>query len=216
MYFGSLYRHRVSAVFALVARPMSRASAKRLKSRRNVLVIAGLLSSLTLTSILLLILAPSPLLPEARSLMVVESNPTLDEIFDTQRPIQNGRWQSIFIHHSRTRRADGAGGDHFVISGPADAADGEIRIDPRWNTQQAAAPRAGAAGSNCITICIVGDFDQSAPTATQIRRAQQLIATLQRRLRISARNVIAYDRPGSPAGLGRQFPSARLREALVP
>jgi hypothetical protein len=196
---------------------MSRASAKRLKSRRNVLVIVGLLSSLTLTSILLLILAPSPLLPEARSLLVVESNPTLEEIFDTQRPIQNGRWQSIFIHHSRTRRADrAAGGDHFVIGGPADAADGEIRIDPRWNTQQAAALSAAAPGINCVTICIVGDFDQSPPTATQIRRTQQLIATLQRRLHIPARNVIAYDRPGSSAGLGRQFPAARLREALVP
>jgi hypothetical protein len=195
---------------------MSRAAAKRLKSRRNVLVIAGLLSSLTLTSILLLILAPTPLLPEARSLMVVESNPTLDEIFDTQRPIQGGRWQSIFIHHSRTRRADGAGGDHFSIGGPADGADGEIRIDPRWNLQQAAASAGGAMAKGCITICIVGDFDQVAPTATQIRRTQQLVATIQRRLHIPAGNVIAYDRPGSAMGLGRQFPATRLREALVP
>src|SRR4051812_40444825 len=113
---------------------MSRSSTKRLKSRRNVLVIAGLLASLTLTSILLLILAPSPLLPEPRSLMVVESNPALEEIFETHTPIQAGRWQSIFIHHSKTRRVDGmAAGDHFVIMGPADGADGEIRINPRWN-----------------------------------------------------------------------------------
>lgn len=196
---------------------MSRASAKRLPSRRNVLVIAGLLSSLTLTSILLLILAPSPLLPEPRSLMVIESNPALEEIFDTQTPINVGRWNSIFIHHSKTRRAAGASaGDHFQIMGPSDATDGEIRIDPRWNTQQAAASSASSFPTNCICICIVGDFDQSAPTPTQIRRAQQLIQTLQRRLRIPAKNVIAYDRPNSPAGLGRQFPAARLREALLP
>lgn len=202
---------------------MSKASAKRLKSRRNVLVIAGLLSSLTLTSILLLILAPSPLLPEPRSLMVAESNPALEEIFDTQKPIQVGRWQSIFIHHSKTRRFEGyrAGvpdslGDHFFIMSPADGADGEIRIDPRWNTQQPALSNTAGSGSNSICICIVGDFDQSAPSATQIRRAQQLIQSLQRRLRIPARNVIAYDRPGSGTGLGRQFPAARLREALLP
>jgi len=182
-----------------------------------VLVIAGLLSSLTLTSILLLILAPTPLLPEPRSLMVVESNPALDEIFDTQTPIPAGRWQSIFIHHSKTRRMDGSAvGDHFIIMGPADGADGEIRIDPRWNTQQPALASAAGPGSNSIHICIVGDFDLSAPSATQIRRAQQLIQTLQRRLRIPARNVIAYDRPGSPAGLGRQFPAVRLKEALLP
>jgi len=194
---------------------MSRASAKRLKSRRNVLVIAGLLSSLTLTSILLLILAPTPLLPEPRSLMVIESNPALDEIFDTHAPIQSGRWQSIFIHHSKTRRADAAGDDHFLIMGPADGADGEIRIDPRWNTQQPAAT-SPPINSSCISICIVGDFDQSAPSTVQIRRAQQLVQTLQRRLRIAGKNVIAYDRPGSAASLGHQFPAARLREALLP
>jgi N-acetylmuramoyl-L-alanine amidase-like protein len=196
---------------------MSRASAKRLKSRRNVLVIAGLLSSLTLTSILLLILAPTPLLPEPRSLMVIESNPALDEIFDTQKPIQSGRWQSIFIHHSKTRRADAAAdGDHFLILGAADGADGEIRIDPRWNNQQTGITSAAGLGGNCISICVVGDFDQSAPSATQIRRAQQLIQTLQQRLRIPSKNVIAYDRPGRPTSLGRQFPAARLREALLP
>jgi len=122
---------------------MSRSDAKRLKSRRNVLVIAGLLSSLTLTSILLLILAPSPLLPEPRSLVVVESNPALDEIFDTQAPIPARRWQSIFIHHSKTRRADAATGeDHFLIAGPADGADGAIRIEQCWMNQQAAATAA--------------------------------------------------------------------------
>src|SRR4051794_27061611 len=195
---------------------MSRASAKRLPSRRNVLVIAGLLFSLTLTSILLLILAPTPLLPEPRSLMVIESNPALDEIFDTQKPISAGRWNSIFIHHSKTRRANAAlAGDHFQIMGPTDATDGEIRVAPRWNFQQAAASSANLP-NGCICICIVGDFGQSAPSPTQIRRAQQLIQTLQRRLRIPARNVIAYDRPGSPAGLGKQSPAARLREALLP
>ena len=71
-------------------------------------------------------------------------------------------------------------------------------------------------GGTCINICIVGDFDQSAPTATQIRRTQLLVQSLQRRLRIPAKNVIAYDRPGSSTGLGRLFPAARLREALLP
>jgi len=109
---------------------MSQSAAKRSKSRRSprrLLVIAGLLSSLTLTSILLLVLAPSPLLPEPRSLMVLESSSNLDEIFDTQTPIQSRRWQSIFIHHSKTRRADAAApGDHFLITSPADLSDGDI------------------------------------------------------------------------------------------
>jgi hypothetical protein len=196
---------------------MPKSPTKHLKSRRNVMVIAGLLGSLTLTSILLIALAPSPLLPEPRSLMVLDSSPTLDEIFDTQTSIDRGRWQYIFIHHSKTRRADAvAPGDHFLILNGVDASDGEIRIDPRWNHQQPATPAATSVAGNCITICVVGDFDQSAPTSTQLRRAQQLIQTLQRRLAIPAKNVIAYDRPRNPTGLGRLFPAARLRESLLP
>ncbi len=178
---------------------MSQSAAKRAKSRRNFLVIAGLLSSLTLTSILLLVLAPSPLVPEPRSLIVVESKPTLDEIFDTQIPIRPRRWKAIFIHHSKSRRADpAAGGDHFFIAGTGDGAEGEIRIDPRWNNQQSAVPAVGSVAANCITICVVGDFDQAAPSAMQLRAAQQLVQNLQRRLHIPARNVIAYDKPNSP------------------
>jgi hypothetical protein len=202
---------------------MSQSAAKRAKSRRNFLVIAGLLSSLTLTSILLLVLAPSPLLPEPRSLMVVESKAALDEIFDTQIPIQPRRWQTIFIHHSKTRRLEGyrAGvpdpqGDHFVIAAAGDGADGEIRIDPRWNNQQSAVPAGGSVAANCITICLVGDFDQAAPSAMQLRATQQLVQNLQRRLHIPARNVIAYDKPNSAGGLGRQFPVRALRDSLLP
>jgi len=196
---------------------MSQSAAKRARSRRNFLVIAGLLSSLTLTSILLLILAPSPLLPEPRSLMVVESNSSLDELFDTQVPIQPRRWQAIFLHHSKTRRADAAGGgEHFLVMGAADEADGEIRIEPRWSNQQSAIPTGGSVAANCISICLVGDFDQSAPSAAQLRAAQQLVQNLQRRLHIPAGNVMAYDRPNSPGGLGRQFPVARLRDSLLP
>lgn len=194
---------------------MARPKLKNAKSRRNVLVIGALLSSLTSTSILLLILAPSPLTPEPRSLLVVESKPNLDEIFDTSTPISSRRWQSIFVHHSKTRRADGLAGDHFLITAAADGADGGIRIDPTWTRQQPAAGPANL-GGNCITICIVGDFDQTAPSPTQMRCAQQLIQTLQRRLRIPGKNVIAYDRPNNPAGLGRQFPAASLRNALLP
>jgi len=196
---------------------MSQSAAKRAKSRRNFLVIAGLLSSLTLTSILLLILAPSPLLPEPRSLLVVESNPSLDAVFDTQEPIQARRWQSIFIHHSKTRRADAAaGGDHFLITGAADGTAGEIRIEPTWNSQQSAVPAGGSVAASCITICLVGDFDQAAPSTAQVQATQQLIQSLQRRLHIPARNVMAFDRANSPAGLGRQFPVQRLRDSLLP
>ncbi len=201
---------------------MSSAPVKAQKRRRNVLVIAGLLGSLSLTSALLLILAPSPLLPEPRSLMVLDSTPALEELFETQTPIQPNRWQYIFVHQSKTKGAEAApAGDHFLITSTGQQI--EIRIDPRWTYQKPASPAAASVAPTCITICLVGDFDQTAPTAMQVRRVQQLTAALQRRLSIPARNVIAYDpdvigtgRANSASGLGRLFPSARLRDGLLP
>src|SRR5882762_174278 len=121
------------------------------QSRRNVVVIGGLLISLSLTSALLLALAPTPLLPEPRSLMVLDSTTTLDQLFDTQTPVQPNRWQYIYIHHSKTRRADSAPtGDHFLITGQSDSQI-EIRIDPRWTYQKSAA----SIFANRISICLV-------------------------------------------------------------
>src|SRR3954467_12461531 len=96
--------------------PLSRKS-------RNVLVIGGLLLSLSLTSALLLVLAPSPLLPEPRSLMVVDTrDPSseglplatlpLDELFDPPTAIEANRWKYIYIHQSKTIQPQNTV-DHF-------------------------------------------------------------------------------------------------------
>jgi len=196
---------------------MKSSSLKDRQSRRNVLVIGGLLISLSLTSALLLALAPTPLLPEPRSLMVLDSTTTLDQLFDTQSPIQPNRWQYIYIHHSKTRRTDTApAGDHFLITGATDSADGqvEIRVDPRWTYQKAM--EGARSAPDTISICLVGDFDQSPPSEMQLRRLEQLTQALQRRLSIPGKNVITSDRQNSASGLGRRFPAARLRESLLP
>jgi len=194
---------------------MGSAPVKARKHRRNVLVIAGLLGSLSLTSALLLVLAPSPLLPEPRSLLVVDSTPALEELFETPTPIQANRWQYIFVHQSKTKKAETAPpGDHFLITTAGEQI--QIQIDPKWSYQKPASPAAASVAPTCISICLVGDFDQNAPTATQLRRVQQLTQTLQRRLSIPGKNVIAYDRANSASGLGRLFPTARLRDGLMP
>ncbi|MDW8263548.1 MAG: hypothetical protein RMJ35_13555, partial [Phycisphaerales bacterium] len=61
-----------------------------------------------------------------------------------------------------------------------------------------------------------GDLDQSAPTPMQLRRASRLVAALQSRLAIPARNVIAQPAGGSPATAGAQFPLADFRSRILP
>ena len=107
------------------------------------------------------------MLPEPRSLVVVESTPTLDEIFTAIPPIS--RWQYIYIHHSNTASGNaislgqptGGMGDHFLIGNGDGLMDGEIQVGQRWNQQLVALPPTGAnkIDRDCISICLVGDFD---------------------------------------------------------
>ncbi|HEX8521685.1 MAG TPA: N-acetylmuramoyl-L-alanine amidase, partial [Tepidisphaeraceae bacterium] len=110
--------------------------------------------------------------------------------------------------------------DHFLIGNGDGAVDGEIQIGPRWNQQQAPAldMRVGAekAGPQTISICVVGDFDRTVPTPTQIRRLAQLIGTLQGQLHIPRENVITVSQPHSIASAGKYFPATALKKQLLP
>ncbi len=162
--------------------------ARQKSNRRNMLVIFGLLLSLSLTSALLLALAPNPMLPQPKSLLVLDQTPSLDSIFDTKQPLH--RWQHIYIHHSKSRRQPSAStGDHFLITGPLDG-DIQIKIDPRWTNQLAATPNTAIVSPTCISICIVGDFTQANPTPAQQAALRQLLQSLQSRLSIPHKNIL--------------------------
>ena len=196
-------------------------------THRRVIVLSTLITVLTLTSALLLALAPAPLSPDSTSsLFAIDTPQTMDVVFQTDTPARTARWKYIYIHHSRTtsgnatslaRTPEGAA-DHFVIGNGDGCADGEIQISQRWNKQLSAAPPAGARDidPDCISICVVGDFDRSVPTPTQVRRLGQLVSTLQGRLHVSGRGVLLIEQPGSVAGIGKFFPTTAFREQLLP
>jgi hypothetical protein len=199
------------------------------QSRRSFLVLSSLVGVLTLTSVLLRAMQGAPLTPDAASsLMASESRASLNVIFQTQAASTPNRWKAIFIHHSHTPGGsattlapagspDGAAGDHFVVGNGDGAVDGEIQFTQRWNLQQAAGPVPGAANIDpaCVSICVVGDFDRTAPTPTQLKRLEHLVQTLQERFRIPAGQVWLLDLPGSPAGAGRYFPASAFQTQLL-
>src|SRR5262249_45925756 len=146
-------------------------------------------------------------------------------IFHTQVATKPARWKYVYIHHSRTQAGDAmtvARGsdsvpDHFVIGNGEGAADGQIQVGQRWDQQISAIPPVGLTGSidpACITICLIGDFDHSLPTPTQIRRLTNLINALQERFDIPAGQVVLSD-DNSAAGIGRYFPATAFREQLL-
>ncbi len=211
-----------------------KAVAEQKARRRNVVVFTGLVGMLTVTSAVLMALAPAPLSPgAASSLFAVEESNSLDAIYQTKTPVLTvtgeavkGRWQYIYIHHSRTLSGDALTvgeqspvlgvSDHFVVGNGNGAGDGEIQVGQRWNRQiPAAPPIAGSTiDTTCISICLVGDFDQTVPTPTQLKRLSQLVSTLQSRLGISRDAVLVVGDPRTSAGIGKFFPVSAFKEEL--
>ncbi|MGB7156662.1 MAG: N-acetylmuramoyl-L-alanine amidase [Tepidisphaeraceae bacterium] len=196
-------------------------------SQRKFVVFTSLIGVLTVTSALLLALAPAPLTADAASsLFAIDAPSSLDVIYDTQVPAQPNRWKYVYVRHTRTTagnaltlgQASGGLGDHFVIGNGDGCVDGEIQIGQRWNQQQSALPpiKGSTIDPACISICLVGDFDRAVPTPTQLRRLSQLVGTLQGRLGIPADQVLLIDHPNSPAGTGKYFPSGAFRAQLLP
>lgn len=195
-------------------------------SRRKAYVLLALVGTMLATSALLLAIQPGPLLPDAsRRLMATEGGTELTGVFETRVPIEHNRWKYVYIHHSRTPAGNaaelgGANGlsDHFVIGNGQGCADGEIQVGQRWNQQQ---PAGRTAGTNwmdptCISICLVGDFDNKLPTPVQMQRLSQLVQKLQERLKIGQDRVHVLDAPNSPAGAGRYFPRDAFFQQLLP
>ena len=123
------------------------------KSHRKVIVFSTLLGVLTLTSALLMALAPAPIVADAAtSLFAVDAPSSLDAVFNTHSPLAAGRWKYIYIHQSHTTTGNaitlgqetGGLGDHFVVGNGDGCEDGEIQVGQRLERQQQPAlPPAG-------------------------------------------------------------------------
>ena len=197
------------------------------RSSRKLVVSVSLLMVLGLTSALLLALAPAPLKPDsAASLFALDAPRSMDVIFDTANPVGQGQWKYIFIHHSQTPSGNAATlaarpgglGDHFVIGNGSGCVDGEIQIGHRWAAQlpPGRTPGLATVRPDCVSICLVGDFNRSAPTATQRLRLAQLVTTLQKQLAIPGSSIHLVQGTNTPADAGRYFPIDAFRQQLMP
>ena len=201
-------------------------SAEGAQSRRKFYVFLSLVGLLTGTSALLLALAPAPLVPgSAGSLFAIDQPGSIDVIFNTNVPVADSRWKYIYVHHSQspsgnaTTLAARPGGlaDHFVIGNGAGCVDGEIQIGHRWTAQLPAGSIPGTSGvsPDCVSICLVGDFNRASPTPMQRMRLAQLVYSLQSRLRVGSDNVWLVQGTNTAADAGRNFPVSDFRAQLV-
>jgi N-acetylmuramoyl-L-alanine amidase len=145
------------------------------------------------------------------------------------------RWTAIVVHHSATKNGnaaifdkmhreenhwEGVGYD-FVIGNGTNSGDGQVEVTFRWRRQIAGAHCGGTAGNwanrDGVGICLVGNFNNTSPTARQMQSLAKLARFLQKRYRIPKSRIYGHrTTPGARVTEcpGKRFPLARLKSML--
>ncbi len=144
-------------------------------------------------------------------------------------------WTAVVIHHSATENGnaaifdkwhsearywEGIGYD-FVIGNGTNSADGQVEVTFRWRQQITGAHCGGTAGNwankYAVGICLVGNFNNTTPTARQMNSLVRLLRFLQNRYGIPKSRIFGHNTtPGARVTdcPGRNFPMARLKSTL--
>jgi len=144
-------------------------------------------------------------------------------------------WRAIIVHHSATdfgnaaifdkwhrerNHWEGVGYD-FVIGNGTDSADGQVEVTFRWRKQipgaHCRAEPNNWANEDGIGICLVGNFDKTAPSSRQVQSLLKLINFLQKRYGIPNNRIYGHqDTPGARVTdcPGRNLSISRLRAML--
>lgn len=143
-------------------------------------------------------------------------------------------WRAIIVHHSATdfgnaaifdkwhrerNHWEGVGYD-FVIGNGSDSGDGEVEVTFRWRKQMTGAhckTPNNWANEDGIGICLVGNFNNTRPSARQVQSLLKLIRFLQKRYGIPTSRI--YGHKSTPGARvtdcpGRNLSIARLRSML--
>ncbi len=198
---------------------------------RTLVVLTALVAGMSLTSLLLLLLEPTPMAPPAGPMLLQQDLADEQRLLATDAPIRD--WSAIVIHDSGASQgsADSLGrlheqmgrqglGYHFVINNGSGRADGTIEIGYRWKHQHDGAylspiqedpEQAQIWHERVLGICLVGDTETLQISEDQFESLVWLIRSLQDELGVESDRVL-FDlgRDGSP----RYSFEERLRQRL--
>lgn len=141
--------------------------------------------------------------------------------------VAKGRWKLIVGHHSaikfgNAKKYDKAHRDrgmenglayHFVIGNGTDSGDGEIEVGSRWLRQiKGGHVRSDKINQVAIGICLVGNFEETKPTAKQLIAFRELVDYLRadvvgKKIRFAVHREVD---PGHTVCPGRNFPIKQM------
>ena len=140
-------------------------------------------------------------------------------------PVAAYRWKYIVVHHSgvntgnvkstdryhrEVRHMENGMAYHFLIGNGNGMGDGEIGIGDRWTKQLDGGHLASEKQNKyCIGICLVGNFEESKPTAKQMQSLIALTEALLKRCKLSASDVKTHKQINivSTECPGKNFPT---------
>lgn len=95
-----------------------------------------------------------------------------------------GNASTLDYYHRKVKNLEAGMGYHFLIGNGHASGDGDIEVGTRWIGQQAAEhiDTTGKMVGHPISICLVGNFHETAPTRMQLEALDELIDYLQARL----------------------------------
>ena len=200
--------------------PVHMVSSVLVLHRRTVIVLGALVVGMTLTSGLLLILEPGPVVPPVGITLqrTTPSDRSEGPLFETASLRD---WQAIVIHDSggtagsyqtinqiHQRLGHSGNGYHFVINNGTGRDDGAIEMGFRWEQQNVGAYIQGQEADwynrHAIGICLIGDTQRQPLTQTQLNQLIWLVQQLQKRFGI-AQEAVFVDVGDSSEGV-KLFP----------
>ncbi|MCP5461644.1 MAG: LysM peptidoglycan-binding domain-containing protein [bacterium] len=141
-------------------------------------------------------------------------------------------WQYILIHHSATDMGNARSFDnyhrykrrmanglayHFVITNGNKGPDGNIEVGPRWKNQiNGGHVKSDFYNNVGIGICLVGNFEEYAPTGKQFASLVALVEVLQSVCGIPDENVLGHRhiKEGRTLCPGSLFPFHELQQMI--
>lgn len=191
---------------------------------RTFKTLVALLGALTIGTLALLALETSPVRGPAVSLAArIDSssdNQRLAEIFNTERPLDSGKWHNIVIHDSVCEMTGNPeDGCHFIVNALNSGDPGQmISNTARWRRQADGANIFQSRhdyNSDSIGICLVGDFAEQTPSHEQTAALVSLVRSLQMQFRIPPDHVYRHvDLTGANCP-GSLFPKDSFRSQLL-
>ena len=139
-------------------------------------------------------------------------------------------WKYIVIHHSASDSGNASSidkyhkevkgwsnglGYHFLIGNGHGSEDGQIEVGEGWNEQIDGA-HAGNSEYNRygVGVCLIGNFENSVPTDSQVSSLLYLINYLQERCNIPKENIVMHRNVRDTICPGEHFPYYELMARL--